>query len=556
MKKTILVICSILAVSAFIIFNIFVSTNSPILWEDDFENGLFKFNSSRHTVNQRVWLGHEGLLPSFEEFNTLAMHPGRIIIVGEVVGPSINRVIHPRWDLWDPATPSADNYVITPVLVHHIIHLGDEILNDVRVGEVIDVREGHFFVTPESQPYADGIPIGEIMANFGTIPMESGHRYLMFIHNGGNDPESPYNYNGEIILGSMHRRSFYRLGTLAPGGRGAAPNDHPLPDWHAAALAMYGHLHQELPLVPPPPTVVPRTSSEFNIIIQGTPIATAIYDVNGNRLIQEGLGLYRQLPGGGRERVGQRVSISHALRRFKYILEPGEYTFKNLDFSGTALPSNVQVLGFENYERAALTFYEEVPSSNHIELKVMANGTAVLTDVTTNTIIPPTEVDLGSPGSNYPDDIKVEVSLTTQGDFFFNEEPTIFFGEYVDVKLTFSSETADIAALNLDFDIAIIRGDCCYYWNCCYYFEEISRTIGSDYAVIRLITFGETQPLYGMDTEREHLATVGIAPMMDGIMPIYTSLFINVQVYSNGIFIDTLEVEAGVFLFQDWWNGW
>ena len=386
-KKYILALCSLLAIAAAVMVQAFIFAGQPILWEDDFENGLFRFNSSKHIVHGQVWPGQEADLPNFEEFNTRSRHSGRVIIIGEVVGPSINRIVDRGVGSRNPSVAVALNHVVTPVLVHHIIYLGDEILNDVRVGEVMDVREGYFFVTPETSAYANGIPLGQVMGNFGVRPMESGNRYLIFMHNSNNRAVSPYHYNGEPILAAMQAAAVLRLTPV----RALSRNSHPFSDWHRAAMEIYGHLYFDLPETPPPPVIVPRTPNELNIIIQGTPIATAIYDAKVNRLIQDGLGLYRQTPH-GLERVGQRVSISHALRRFQYILEPGEYIFKNLNFAETNLPANVQVLQFENSERVALAYYADSPSSSHMELHILPDGTAQLTDRTTNTVIPPTEI--------------------------------------------------------------------------------------------------------------------------------------------------------------------
>ena len=388
-KRIITIIFSLLAVSALIIFNVFASTSQPILWEDDFENGLFRFNASTHTVNQHATEALEILSPDFEVFYSLTRHPGQIIIIGEVVGPSINRIIHPRIDLRDLTQLAAFNHVITPVLVHEIIHLGYEVYNDVRVGDVVDIRELYYFVTPITGSHANGIPAGQIVAQWGTRPMESGHRYLIFAHNSGNREVSPYHYNGELVLNAMHRADIYRLTPIVP----LSGSSHSLPEWHRDAMARFGHLYHELPAIPPTPIIEPRTEDEFNIIIQGTPIATAIYDGDGNRLIHDGLNLYRETLTRGRERVGQRVSLSHALRRYQYILEPGEWIFRDLDFSTTALPASFQVLAFEDYEQVALAYYADSPSSSHLELHVMPSGRTVLTDQVTGAVIPPTEVD-------------------------------------------------------------------------------------------------------------------------------------------------------------------
>ena len=418
-------------------------------------------------------------------------------------------------------------------------------------------------------------------------------------------------------------RDRYRLTPIVP----LSDNTHPLPEWHRDAMARFGHLYHELPATPPAPIIEPRTEDEINIIIQGTPIATAIYDGDGNRLVQQGLGLYRQTMARGLERVGERVSLSHALRRYQYILEPGEWIFTDLDFSTTALPSSFQVLAFEGYEQVALAYYAGSPSSSHMELHVMPSGRTTLTDQVTGTVIPPTEVDydytvvyhrltinLGGTPTNpttpaaipsvnipagvnilaflagnhansfvveptrsghifqgwymdaffitsltqmttMPDtsitiyarwsadlEINTEASVHTQGNSLFHGQPTVFFGEFVDIKLVFSSEMIDVTTL--DFDINITQTDCCFY------FREIKRTVGSDYVVIRKITLGEPPLAFGSNANRQVDAT-DFAP--GGIVPRGISFLINVDVYSNGEIVDTIETEAQVSLFQDWW---
>ena len=385
-RKVVFLICSIFIVSILTMIGVFMSARSPVLWEDDFENGLFRFNSTTHTVHEQVWFASEDLPANFNELDEILRHPTTVIVIGEVVGPSINRITFPRMSLQDVSVPVTFNHVITPVLVHDIIYIGSDITHDIRVGEVIDVREGYFFVTEETQEYVRGTPLGNIVAQFGTRPMESGNRYLIYAHNSWNRADNTYNYIDEVVLGAMNRIGIYRLAPFAS----LSDDSHPLPSWHRDAIARFGHLYHELPAVPLAPIIVPRTSSELNITIQGTPIATAIYDGDGNRLIQQGLGLYRETNARTLERVGERVSLSHALRRYRYILEPGEWVFKNLDFSTTALPASFQVLAFKGYEQVAMSYYADAPSSSNMELHVMPSGRATLVDREANIVIPPT----------------------------------------------------------------------------------------------------------------------------------------------------------------------
>jgi len=397
-KKIIVALSFLVIITVGAIYSTNFAKCSNVLWEDDFENGLFMFNSSIHAVYSPQWTGSAIVRGTFEDYDN-ERHPGRAMIIGEVAGPSVNRIINPRWELRDHHRDfyygSGDNHVITPILVHEIIFLGTEVdeLIHVKVGEVIDVIEGYYFVTPETQAYAHGARVGQVRTVRGARPMESGNRYLLYIHHGGNRASSIYHYNYELILSAMGRSQVYHLGSLLPRARmDSQPNPLNIPGWHEAALSRHDHLHQSLPLAHPAPIITPRTSNELTIIIQGTPIATAIYDGDGNRLIQQGLDLYRETNARTLERVGERVSLSHALRRYRYILEPGEWVFKNLDFSTTALPASFQIMAFDNYEQVAMSYYANTPSSSNMELHVMPNGRATLIDRAADVVISPTKI--------------------------------------------------------------------------------------------------------------------------------------------------------------------
>ena len=399
MKKVkFLAICSLIIVS--ILVGIYATPFSSSLhcssdtWKDDFESGLFLYDSSRHEMINPVWMVSR--IPptkTLEEIHSYE-HSGTAIIIGEVAGPSLNRIIWPRQELRSRSITGGFNHVVTPVLVHYIVFVGDEIgrLAHIQVGEVVDIIEGYFYVTDETQEYANGIPIGTLITHAETRPMESGNRYVIYLHYGDNRPVSIYHIDSEFISVAMQRDLIHRLGALSPIEPLSSIPTHGTPGWHEAANAMYGHLHQSLPLAPPAPIIAPRTSNELTITVQGTPIATAIYDGNGNRLIQQGLGLYRETNARTLERVGERVSLSHALRRYRYILEPGEWIFRDLDFSTTALPASFQVLAFEGYEQVAMAYYADSPSSSNMELHVMPNGRTMLTDREANVIISPTKI--------------------------------------------------------------------------------------------------------------------------------------------------------------------
>lgn len=70
----------------------------------------------------------------------------------------------------------------------------------------------------------------------------------------------------------------------------------------------------------------------------------------------------------------------------------GEWIFRNLDFSTTALLASFQVLAFEGYEQVALAYYADSPSSSHMELRILPNGHTILTNKVTGTVIEPTDI--------------------------------------------------------------------------------------------------------------------------------------------------------------------
>lgn len=135
--------------------------------------------------------------------------------------------------------------MITPILVHHIIYLGDDITG-VNVGEITRVMEGYFYVTPETQAYAAGFALGDIIVNRSTWPMEMGNRYLIYLHNNVN---KIYHFNGELILSAMLRDQIYLLSPSDPeGAQTYNPMRPHFAEWWQAAMDKYGHL-EDLPWV-------------------------------------------------------------------------------------------------------------------------------------------------------------------------------------------------------------------------------------------------------------------------------------------------------------------
>jgi len=80
--------------------------------------------------------------------------------------------------------------------------------------------------------------------------------------------------------------------------------------------------------MPAPSQSKPTT---VTLIIQGAE-NTQIHDSQNRKIIRNGRGLYRQNANGTKTRIGERTPISHAMRRFHYSLEAGEYIFSNMQF--------------------------------------------------------------------------------------------------------------------------------------------------------------------------------------------------------------------------------
>jgi len=196
MKKSIIALAAVFSCVA-----IFVSACALGSASD---NTLFTFDSSVHTVHEGLPLDGSGTgLP--ENFEALDESVRRssfdAIVVGEVAGPSINRIISGGF-----------NHVITPILVHHIVFMGDNI-PVFEVGEIINVRENYFFVTYDTQPpdRPSGAQIGDVVTNMRYVPMESGNRYLIYIGYRRLTPDDVYYYEIELFFSAMRRLFVYRL---------------------------------------------------------------------------------------------------------------------------------------------------------------------------------------------------------------------------------------------------------------------------------------------------------------------------------------------------------
>jgi hypothetical protein len=248
MKKKILKVAVCLLLLGIISVTIYSSLRSPLSRPFvNADNTSFLFDSSIHTIHSPKGHIDEIIIPqSFEDMDSrVRANPLYAIVIGEVAGFSINRIISP-FDLRDFSRPGADNHVITPMLVHKIIYIGDEIrdLEYLTEGELVDVREGYYYITEETQAYRSGKPLGDIETIRRYWPMESGNLYLMYLY---YYPAEVYQYNGEVILSvSASRTSVYQLSSSMPDLDVSPMTPNHYPAWWQAAIEKYGHLADEI----------------------------------------------------------------------------------------------------------------------------------------------------------------------------------------------------------------------------------------------------------------------------------------------------------------------
>ena len=125
----------------------------------------------------------------------------------------------------------------------------------------------------------------------------------------------------------------------------------------------------------------------MSIVIQGAE-SLSIYDSNGNRLVKEGEGIYRQNDEGILERVGRVIPISWERLRFQYVLDPDEYVFSDMIFSDNISP-DIIVMNFENWLKTSMVSYLDFQISPQMKLNVTPH-TSQLYDIMARSIIEPT----------------------------------------------------------------------------------------------------------------------------------------------------------------------
>jgi len=343
---------------------------------------LFWFDSSAHMVSKVPFSFSGGWVGTLEGLDEVSRDfPNNAIIIGEAIGPSINRIMRPAYHLRGHNAVSGQNHVITPILVRYIVYVGDEITN-IRVGEIVDVMESHYFVTPETQDYVHGWPLNTVKNRRWGQPMEMGNAYLMYLVY--HSTAIAHRYNGEVILHAFYDEQVHPLSPIAPIT--ATPNlPQHIIDWHQSALSMYGHLYH-LPPPPPAPMPTPSTPTSITLITQGANDIT-IHDSNNNPIIRDGRSLYRETADGTLQRIGTRTPISHAMRRFHYELYPDQYTFTNMQFH-PQIPASIMIGNFVDGEKAAMASYSSLSHARPLSLTLSLSNLRLQDSVQGSTIFP------------------------------------------------------------------------------------------------------------------------------------------------------------------------
>jgi len=165
-----------------------------------------------------------------------------LIIIGEVAGPSTNRIIYPSRSERIPGQVYGSNHVTTPVLIHNIIYRGEN--HDVIEGDVIYVREHFYYVTEETPDALNHFPLNTIIS-YEYDPMEKNNLYLMYIGQGSSELYN-FNYYPSNLHIVARREGVFNLSDPTPQNSamasvGMEPPAHYARMWHDAR-AKYGHI--------------------------------------------------------------------------------------------------------------------------------------------------------------------------------------------------------------------------------------------------------------------------------------------------------------------------
>ena len=139
------------------------------------------------------------------------------ILVCEVAGMSINRIIEPSEEDRDKSKVYGLNHVLTPVKIKKVIFTG----KDVRLEEddVLYLVEPFFYVTEETGEYYKAYGMNSIVAD-EYDPIEFGKTYVMYL---SYYPSEIYDFDGKTTLGTLGlRESVYCISDDAPSNRASS----------------------------------------------------------------------------------------------------------------------------------------------------------------------------------------------------------------------------------------------------------------------------------------------------------------------------------------------
>ena len=138
--------------------------------------------------------GDRAVFRSLAEKEEYTCYPNGLIVICEVAGPSINRILTPPRNEQKTTVVYAQNHVLTPMKINTIIYKGEDV--DVSEGEIKTVIEPYYYVTTETPDDLKQYPMYTILSK-SYEPMEIGKTYLVYMR---NDIAKVFYYNGEQIL--------------------------------------------------------------------------------------------------------------------------------------------------------------------------------------------------------------------------------------------------------------------------------------------------------------------------------------------------------------------
>jgi hypothetical protein len=166
----------------------------------------FYYDSSNFSVYyEDIIISREPPASTFEELESLyrslrgaEYNESVFILVAEIAGPSVNRIIEPEDpDDWDPTVVYGSNHVITPMRIKEVIYQSDG--NDLKAGDEINMMERYFIATKETPLLLEEVGRNTVITNsqYPYTPMERGKTYVIYAGINAWNKDSPYLYNGE-----------------------------------------------------------------------------------------------------------------------------------------------------------------------------------------------------------------------------------------------------------------------------------------------------------------------------------------------------------------------